>query len=330
MKIRLNYLLIAATFLVVACNEGNPQKSENKTQQVKAEQKQKALPFPDVQIPTMISDQQDMLIYMASNYWNNLTDPSRDYLCDSMYVNGVDKDVVEQKFADWTLILDNIPLDAALRSIGGLYDRALACEKKNKGSNVFETFVTLADKYFYDPNSPMRNEEYYLPFVSKYATYEGLSEVERGKFERDARLCALNRIGTKATDFRFADRSGVIRNLYDIDAPFTLLFFSNPGCEACMQIITVLKEEPAISSLIDQGTLKILNIYIDEDIQAWRSYMPIYPKQWYNGFDPDFVLRSNEMYNIRAIPSLYLLDKEKNVLLKDVPENVLFNYLVTL
>ena len=55
--------------------------------------------------------------------------------------------------------------------------------------------------------------------------------------------------------------------------------------------------------------------------------MPVYPESWYNGFDPDFVLRNNDIYNIRAIPSLYLLDKEKNVLMKDVPENVLFNYL---
>ena len=75
--------------------------------------------------------------------------------------------------------------------------------------------------------------------------------------------------------------------------------------------------------------MAVLNIYIDEDIQAWRSYMPIYPEQWYNGFDPDFVIRGEELYNIRAIPSLYLLDNEKNVLMKDVPENVLFNYLVT-
>ncbi len=330
MAIRINTLLIAAAIIMVACNGGNTQKSEKDTQKVKAEQKSKALPFPDVQLPSMISGQQDMLIYMAGNYWNNITDPSREYLCDSTYVSGVDKDIVEQKFADWTMILDNVPLKAALESVGNLYDRAYVCEKKNPESNIFETFVTLADKYFYDPNSPMRNEEYYLPFVSKYASYEGLSEVEKGKFERDARLCALNRVGTKAADFCFADRYGKIRNLYDIEAPYTLLFFSNPGCEACMEIITVLRDDPTISSLVDKSVIKVLNIYIDEDIQAWRSYMPIYPQEWYNGFDPDFVLRSNEIYAVRAIPSLYLLDHEKRVILKDAPENKVFNYLYNL
>jgi hypothetical protein len=69
--------------------------------------------------------------------------------------------------------------------------------------------------------------------------------------------------------------------------------------------------------------MAVLNIYIDEDLQAWKDYMPVYPQEWYNGFDPDLVLRNNDIYNIRAIPSLYLLDKEKTVLLKDaVPEKI--------
>ena len=190
-------------------------------------------------------------------------------------------------------------------------------------------FVELAQKYLYDPNSPLRNEEYYLPFVSRYAAYEGLTDVEKGKYKREAHLCALNRIGTRAADFRFADRYGKIINLYDIESELTLLFFSNPGCEACMNIINTLNGEPMISRLISEGRLAVLNIYIDEDIQAWRSYMPIYPDSWYNGFDPDYVLRGSDIYAIRAIPSLYLLDRDKKVIMKDAPENRLFNYLIS-
>ena len=290
----------------------------------------KALPFPDVQVPSVISSQQEIVEYLAQNYWNGITEPSREYLCDSLYVSGVEKSVVEQKFADGTYILNNASLDIALKSVEKLYDRVLSCEKSNPQSNVFETFVSLAQKYFYDANSPLRNEELDLPFVSRYASYEGLMDVERKKYEREARLCALNRLGTKATDFRFCDKRGKIRNLYSIDADMTLVFFSNPGCGACKEIMNVLKEDATISSLIRNGVMKVLNIYIDEDLEAWRSYMPIYPEEWYNAFDPDLSIRNDETYNIRAIPSLYLLDKEKNVLMKDVPENVLFNYLVSL
>ena len=311
-------IIAAAAVFAVACN-GNSNKDQEKAGQT-------ALPFPDVKVPSMFSDVNEVYEYMSENYWNGITDPSRDYVSDSLYVSGVELSVVEQKFADWIGFLNNVSTQVAVKSVARLYDKSLVCEQKNPSSNVFETFVTLTEKYFYDPNSPLRNEEYYLPFVSRYAAYEGLSDIERQKYSREARLCALNRIGTKAADFRFCDRHGKIRRLYDIDADLTLLFFSNPGCNACMEIINVLKGD-ALSYLVDSGQLQVLNIYIDEDIQAWRSYMPVYPENWYNGFDPDFVLRNNDIYNIRAIPSLYLLDKEKNVLMKDVPENVLFNYL---
>ena len=294
--------------------------------QRKAEQFQ-ALPFPDVLPPAMMEDPQDRAEYMAQNMWNSLTDPSRTYPCDSLLVSGVRRADVEQKFANWTQVLRMSSRPVAEKSVSRLYDRALACEKKDTSSNVFETFASLVDKYLFDPNSPLRDEDLYGAYASRLAAYEGYTEVQKEKYARDARLCALNKVGTKAADFRFADRRGKIRTLYGVEAPYTLLFFSNPGCEACMSIINVLKEDPQISSMISSGRLKVLNIYIDEDLDAWRSYMPVYPDEWYNGFDPDFVIRNETLYNVRAIPSLYLLDSDKTVLLKDAPENRMFEYL---
>ena len=294
--------------------------------QRKAEQFQ-ALPFPDVMPPAMMEDPQDRAEYMAQNMWNSLTDPSRTYPCDSLLVSGVRRADVEQKFANWTQVLGMSSRPVAEKSVSRLYDRALACEKKDTSSNVFETFASLVDKYLFDPNSPLRDEDLYGAYASRLAAYEGYTEVQKEKYARDARLCALNKVGTKAADFRFADRRGKIRTLYGVEAPYTLLFFSNPGCEACMSIINVLKEDPQISGMISSGRLKVLNIYIDEDLDAWRSYMPVYPDEWYNGFDPDFVIRNETLYNVRAIPSLYLLDSDKTVLLKDAPENRMFEYL---
>ena len=309
--------IAAAVILITGCG------------QKKAEQFQ-ALPFPDVFPPAMMEDAQDRVEYMVLNTWNKLTDPAREYPSDSTLVSGVKKTDVEQKFATWCQILDMAGHKLAQKSINKLYDAALACEKANASSNVFETFTELVEKYFFDPNSPYRNEDYYGFYVERLVGHPGLAPEMKGKYARHVSLCALNRVGTKAADFRFADRRGKMHTLYNIKAPYTLLFFSNPGCEACMNIINVLKDEPQISEMIATGKLAVLNIYIDEDLEAWRSYMPIYPEEWYNGFDPDFAIRNDELYNVRAIPSLYLLDVNKTVLLKDDPENNVFDYLVRL
>ena len=310
-------LIVLLAALAVSCGQGK-----------KAEQF-KALPFPECMPPGMLEDPMDRAEYVAEHYWDGITDPSRTYPSDSLLVSGVRKNDIEQKFADWTSVLDMISFQKAEKAVSRLYDRALVCERENSTSNVFETFTELTYKYLYDPNSPVRNEDYYNAFVRKLALYEGISPEMKGKYEREARMSALNRTGTVAADFRFTDKEGRTYNLHGIKAPLTLLFFSNPGCNACMNIINVLKDEPAIASMIASGEMAVLNIYIDEDLQGWRDYMPIYPEEWYNGFDPDLAIRTENLYDVRAIPSLYLLDEEKRVILKDAPENRLFNLLLS-
>ena len=311
-------LIITASVLVLAGCAGNR----------KAEQFV-ALPFPDVVPPAMMEDARDRAEYMALHWWDGITEASREYPCDTTLVSGVRKEDVEQKFANWVNILNMLDMSVVGKSVGRLYDRAAACEKKDTSSNVFETFTDLVVKYLYDPNSPMRNEDHYAFYASRLAGSDLVDESMREKYAREVRLASLNRIGSKAADFRFADKRGRMHTLYGIDAELTLLFFSNPGCAACKEIIDVLNNDPRISALIKEGIMAVLNIYIDEDLEEWRSYMPVYPEHWYNGFDPDMVIRGENLYNVRAIPSLYLLDRNKTVIMKDAPEARVFEWLST-
>lgn len=311
-------LIITASVLVLAGCAGNR----------KAEQFV-ALPFPDVVPPAMMESAFDRAEYMALHWWDGITEASREYPCDTTLVSGVRKEDVEQKFANWVNILNMLDMSVVGKSVVRLYDRAAACEKKDTSSNVFETFTDLVVKYLYDPNSPMRNEDHYAFYASRLAGSDLVDESMREKYAREVRLASLNRVGSKAADFRFTDKRGRMHTLYGIDAELTLLFFSNPGCSACKEIIDVLNNDPRISSLISEGVMAVLNIYIDEDLEEWRSYMPVYPEHWYNGFDPDMVIRGENLYNVRAIPSLYLLDRNKTVIMKDAPEARVFEWLST-
>ncbi len=315
MRSKIAYILPLA-FLIAGCGQG------------KKVEPFKALPFPDVNPPGMMTETDDIAQYLSIHFWDGITDPSRTYPSDSLLVSGVLRSDIEQQFANWATILDMVPPQVYEKAVSSLYARAVECEKKDTSSNVFDTFNDLTARYFYDPNSPYRNEDHYLPYVKRLAGYEGLSPEMRRKYEYDAGVCSNNRIGSVAPDFRFSDKSGRMRTLHGIKSPLLLLFFSNPGCEACMNIIQVLKGDPEISGMIAGGHLKVANIYIDEDLQGWRDYMPIYPEEWYNGFDPDFVIRLENLYHVRAIPSLYLLDEEKRIIMKDAPEQKVFDYLI--
>ena len=315
MNMKINHIVLSALAIIaVSCGTR------------KAEQFQ-ALPFPDVMPPEMLEDPLDRAEYMAEHWWDRLTDEERAYPSDSILVSGVSKEVVEQKFANWVNVLSMIEYESSSKAVRKLFDRAVRCERRDTSSNVFETFTGFVEKYLYDPNSPFRNEDLYGPYAESLSKCEFLDEGKRRAYGYDAKMCALNRTGNKAADFRFEDKSGRVRRLYDVKVDFTVLFFSNPGCEACMEIINSLKGTPQIAALISSGKVAVLNIYIDEDLEAWRSYMPIYPDEWFNGFDPDFVIRTDVLYNVRAIPSLYLLSKDKTVIMKDAVTERVIDYL---
>ena len=284
-------------------------------------------PFPEVGVPAMLTEQSEAAAYLAEHFWDAFTDTARLYRCDSVTVNGVKRDDLEQEYANYMAVLGMAGPEVAPGAVKRLLMQISAMEEKDTASNVFETLSYMTTRYLYDPNSPFRNEDFYLPFVEGLSHSEFVPDEMKPGYEYDVRMCSLNRVGTKAADFRFCDSNGRRHTLYGIRAEYVILFFSNPGCNACKEIMDALDTDAKVVRMIEDGRLAVLNIYIDEDLDGWRKYMPIYPDSWYNGYDPDYVIRTDVLYNVRAIPSLYLLDADKTVLMKDTPPERLFFWL---
>lgn len=307
-----NYIFLSLVLFAVGCG---PKKAE----------KFIPLHFPKVNVPSIYAgDMEASIEYAALHFWDAFTDTLRHYPSDSALVSGVAKEAVEEEYANYVGLLGMLTYNQASRSVDVMFRRSADCEKADTSSNVFETLTEFTEKYLYDPNSPLRNEDIYQVFAKRMAEYEGISPEKRAKYAREAGMCSLNMVGTKAADFPFSDRTGKVMSLYGIRAGYTLLFFSNPGCEACMEIIKMLTSDDTVNGMIASGSLAVVNVYIDEDVAAWYDYMSVYPKDWYNGYDHNLIIRTDSLYNVRAIPSVYLLDKDKTVIMKDaVPENVI-------
>ena len=273
--------------------------------------------FPMPSVPGLITDPAERLTWLCLHFWDDFTAEGRTGRCDSSHVAGVPRDAVEEQFGLFSTLLVHADLKTVKDAMDHLYERAAACEMRDASSNVFETFVELTAHYFFDPNSPIRNEECYLHFVERLAESPLVSEGMRAAYAYDAGICRLNRPGTAAADFRFTDLGGHTRTLYGIKAPYTLLFFSNPGCESCKEVMDMLQSSEMITDLISSGTLAVVNVYIDDALDEWKAYAVNYPSSWYSGYDADYAIRTDMRYAVRAIPSLYLLDENKTVIYKD-------------
>lgn len=276
----------------------------------------------DMKVPSVYTSPEERVDYILSHYWDEMLGGKGP--TDTAFILGVPKEEVEQKVSNYIGVLGQVGMDAAQKSVRKMFSKLEQAQAADTLSEVFSRFSEIVSRYMYDPNSPMRNEDFYLPFVSGLASSKFTSETMRPAYAHDARMCSMNRFGTQVPDFAFRTLSGRTLRLYGIKAEYSMLFFSNPGCHACKGIIDEVMARPYIEDMIARKKLAVINVYIDEQIDEWKAYAPTYPDCWYSGYDPEYIIRQDLLYNVRAIPSLYLLDSEKRVIMKDaLTENVL-------
>ena len=281
-------------------------------------------PLPAV--PSMITDVREVNEYIATHFWDEFF--GKACSCDSTQVNGVVKKEVEKAFGMYVTLLENkCGKDFATKAMSVFFKEVERFGRDHEPSQVFRFFEKVVPKYLYDPNSPVRDEDLYLPFVSGLSVSDLVSEDMKPAYSYDASMCSINRGGTSAADFSFTDLKGRRHNLYGIKADHILLFFANPGCPACKEITGMIEGNRPLQRLINEGKLAVVDVYIDRDIADWKAYAAEYPASWYSGYDQDYAIRQGVKYNIRAIPSLYLLDSEKKVVLKDAPPERIIAYL---
>ena len=134
--------------------------------------------------------------------------------------------------------------------------------------------------------------------------------------EHDLHEAMQNRPGERANAFAFLTREGKRLSLYDLEAEHTLILFSNPECAMCRMLKDLILHSAPIVERITEGRLKMLVLYPDEDLKAWERGDKA-PAGWIDARDEHGTIRSEGLYDLRAIPSIYLLDRDKRVLVKD-------------
>lgn len=260
--------------------------------------------FEMVSVPSMITDPEERAAYLVQHYWDKFD------FSDTAYVHL--PEITEQAISNYIGLMKYADPKVASSAIKGMMHKATA------DSTMFAHIAGLYEKYLYDPNSPLRDESLYIPVLEAILSAPVLDEVNKIRPAHLLELALKNRIGEPATDFTYTLADGKTGTLYNVKADYLLLFFYNPDCDACKEITGQLVASPLIGQLQAEKKLKILAVYPDEDLEAWRKHIPDVPSAWINSYDSAVALKNDEVYDLKAIPTLYLLDKNKKVLLKDV------------
>ena len=313
----MRYLYIILLFVAVACG---PRRGPAAPA---------ARSFPRVEVPSLYTDADDSMQWTALHYWDKYLDTSLStWAADSL--NGVAPDALEKEIGTYTTLLGMVSVPDGKKAVDRFYTSLEAFTTAYPSSAVYRNLVRMAKDYLNDPNSPVRNDDLYQTLASRLAESLLTPASERERYAWEARVFGLNSVGSEATDFNFIDTKGKRGTLYGVKAEYLVLIFGNPDCTACRELMESMSAVPEVVEMQTRGRLKVMDIYIDEDVPAWRAKADTYPADWINGYDCDGAIRGNLLYHVRAIPSIYLLDASKTVLLKDAPEDRLLDYLCAL
>lgn len=189
--------------------------------------------------------------------------------------------------------------------------------RAEKSRPVLDFFAYVAEGVLHDPNSPLRNDELYIPILEVLVESPLYDEYDRIAPAYDLELARENRIGEVANDIAYTLVNGKRGRLHDIDSDYVILMFSNPGCPMCREIIEQISSSPLLNEMMENDLIEVLSVYPDEDLEAWRDHLGEMPRRWINGYDDGMKISEERSYNLQAIPSLYLLDGEKRVIIKD-------------
>lgn len=183
------------------------------------------------------------------------------------------------------------------------------------------TAIHRADSILYlylaEPNSPYRNEEAYIVCLESLLSLEYLPEGIRFRDADRLRRAKLNRRGSKANNFNYIDRYGHSNSLHNTKAEEILLIFYDPECTHCSEILDRVSSDEDINAEIGSGKLTVLAVYTEGNRTLWENTKQDMPDNWTVGYDMSNIV-DNEIYDIPAMPTAYLLDSTHRVVVKDI------------
>ena len=225
----------------------------------------------------------------------------------------------EEGFAEFVRLLQYADSSTAQRIVQRYIGQGFA--KKELRTK----YESLIDTYLGDPHSPLRNDVVYACFLKNMLPCYDL-ETETAQRERTTyRLSVVtkNQPGTMAADFEFTNRQGRHGQLRQLQGDLIVVVFHDPDCEKCQLLLPQLLQEPRLQ----RKGITVLAMAPEGDTARWKQEERTVPANWIDAYSPQGEMMKQQLYSLPVLPSIYLLDSQHRVLMKDVEPQVLMHIL---
>lgn len=301
-----NYLLIGYFLLLLTSCRAKPGTAEVKerTYTESSVVQEQVFPFPE--IPATLTEPEARKAWLLTHYWEQFD------FGDTTLVNN--RDITEQGFVNFIALLvdGTTPEDLMRESVENW------CTGFVGQAHARKVLTKTADDYLYNPNSPFYNEALYGMYLETLLEALPAGDAMRSSYDFKLKLLKRNNVGDRATDFAYYLPDGTRHTLAatPMKGDRLLLVFYDPECESCHAVLGQMAADRGLAEAVKAGKLSVLAVYTEGNDEAWRKALPDMPAGWMVGADHEAV-KTGALYDLKAMPSLYLLDGKKTVLLKD-------------
>lgn len=238
----------------------------------------------------------ERLAFVMNHFWDAMDWRDSTLLTDTVFM--------EQNLANYYQLIELADSTTAAHAVGILTDAVL-----DTNPQVLNYITEISALYLYEPESPMYNTESYAIILDALLARPECPDGLRMILEDEHRQAMTNRVGTRAADFEFIARDGSRTTLHScLGAPTTILFFYDPECHLCADAEDELAADPAVNASIARGETRVIAVAPQEtDLSSWRRHATTLPSSWTIAYSPNGAINRDEIYAIRALPSLSLI-----------------------
>lgn len=255
---------------------------------------QATFPYPDV--PDSLTTPEARTAYLALHFWEKV---------DFTDVSVLDS---SKPALDFIYLLSNTEPSVSAAALSAMLVRS------SRHDSALGKLIYWFSHFLHDAKSPLFNDGMYADFLKAAMVSDAPSEI-KDVLGLQLEVVERNQTGSKAEDFVFADKEGREYHIFNVDAPYILLMFTNPDCSICREVQEEMSGMELLDKLQKEGKLKVVAIFPGTDYELWRAHK--YPDSWQAGYDLSGSIKEERLYEIQYYPCFYLLDSEKNVLIKE-------------
>ena len=257
----------------------------------------------DLRKPDGTVDQQAQLVQFRAEFWDNVDFSDPRLLRTPVVFNKLKRYITE---------LTPQQPDSIIRAADILIDKVA---NRPEYYQLFVNWIALQ----YEPTKTtlMDGEAVYVHMIQRYITKERAfwtSAAQVNGLQQRAREMAASLVGKQAPNVTAKDPSGQLRSLYDLKAPYLVVFMYNPTCDHCIE------ETPKLVQFLRdraEKDVEVFGIALDTEIPEWTAFLSKYAVPWVNVFDPTNRAIYAKYY-VDITPEIYVLNPRRVIIGKNL------------